>query len=525
MKKVIMLTALVVGSVSVSALAKDCNPEGNLKGFLTDSKAFMDAENTKYDKNCNVVTASKFSNEEVANKDFIALKDKQRSSKCHTDLSGNKFCMKDLAPGADVQGRAGILTIDDATNLVTGGRPIRSLKRMEALGLTKGKVKKQPWSDWFWPIADGILTYRYNSPAFINTTNRTYLTAENKWPWMVEYNTQNPATTLSVDELSPSEKYDLLMNDGNYTLTKSLLNAGKWMQDQYGKVEGWQGICHGWAAASYMLPRPKKTITVTSGNRYTKIKFLPSDLKGLGSLMWANGHQRTKFIGGRCNSKIPEKDVNGRVTDENCFDTNPGTWHMAITTELGKNKKSFIIDATYDFQVWNQPLVSYSYTYFNPKTMMTVSTIEEATVRLSNFDTDKFKKYRSQSTSTVVGIRMQVEYLAENMPSRSLTNNKYKDSTHTVYYNYDIEQNNYGTIVGGEWYTNRHPDFLWTPYTGSKANSVLDQYLPTRMTLNQVSNRRLQELVPEASIKMQPVSRVIEALFRKAAKDDAPAVQ
>ena len=84
------------------------------------------------------------------------------------------------------------------------------------------------------------------------------------------------------------------------------------------------------------------------------------------------------FIGGRCNvSENPENDDDekvkideetGRVLDPKCFDTNPGTWHTVITNKIGRYNESFIMDATFDAEVWNQPVYSYDVQYYHPRT-------------------------------------------------------------------------------------------------------------------------------------------------------------
>ena len=40
-----------------------------------------------------------------------------------------------------------------------------------------------------------------------------------------------------------------------------------------------------------------------------------------------------------------------------------------------------------------------------------------------------------------------------------------------VDYYYDLELDAAGRIIGGEWYTPEHPDFLWTPPVGARAVS------------------------------------------------------
>ena len=88
-----------------------------------------------------------------------------------------------------------------------------------------------------------------------------------------------------------------------------------------------------------------------------------------------------------------------------CIDTNPATWHLTTVNKIGRYKESFIIDATYDYEVWNQPMIQYNYAYFNPKTGKNVSTLEEAMVSMEEFQNDHYKKYRSPNAKKVVGIK------------------------------------------------------------------------------------------------------------------------
>ena len=100
---------------------------------------------------------------------------------------------------------------------------------------------------------------------------------------------------------------------------------------------------------------PAKTVVVKNKDGL-EIPFYPSDIKGLGSLNFAKKRYPTRFIGGRCNTKGPQEDSNGRIIDQKCFDTNPGTWHQAVVNQIAISKRSFIMDATYDYEVWNQPV-------------------------------------------------------------------------------------------------------------------------------------------------------------------------
>ncbi|MBC76371.1 MAG: hypothetical protein CME64_10185 [Halobacteriovoraceae bacterium] len=500
---------------STYALAIDC-PLVEIKEFKSNPKSFMEAPLRKYDENCEPTSFSLFDNKSISDKSFIAKKDQARKSVCHTNTDGNQVCLASISPGDDVlKGRAPIETLDRAENLVDPQYLVKNINAMESLGLMQGRVNTQPWSDWYWPIAVGQLSFRYNDNNMMSAYSMKSPDENSVWTWVNEWHKQSMPEDVNL--LSPSEKYDLLVGDTNYTLTKKMLQAGSYYQQNFGKVESWMGLCHGWAPASYMLPRPVKTLPVTLDNG-SVLEFLPSDLKALGTLLWANGLQSTRMVGGRCNSSEPEKDEEtGRVIDQNCFDTNPGTWHMATVSEIGKKGSPFVMDATFDYEVWNHPVLSYSYKYFNPKTYNYANTFEEGNVNLADFDEDKFKNYRSKDANSVVGIVMEVVYLIETEPQRKSYDSATMDAKSRVQYVYDLELDEKGNIIGGEWYTDKHPDFIWTPYTGSKANSVVDEYIAAdQISLQNIS--RVRQLAPYASAEGQPIARVVEALMKAASE-------
>ena len=525
MKALIAFTITAIVSTPSVLLAGRCKSPVNLKEFSVNSKKFMNANIIKLDKDCNKVHHSVFSAEQIESKSYIEIKDKQRSQLCHTTKDkSKKICLKDINPGSDVLvGKAPIESVDDARNLVTGKKLVDTLEMMEELELRGHDLVKKPWSDWYWPIAVGQLSFRYADPSMMNEYQQANLEEADVWPWMNDFHSLNQvlATPRDIKKLSPSEKYDLLMGDTNYTLTKTQLAAGKSYYDNYAKVESWMGLCHGWAPASYMLPRPVKSVIVKTANTNQDLEFMPSDIKALGTLLWAKGQQQNKFVGGRCNKKDPALDEEtGRILDQECFDNNPGSWHMAITTELGLNNKPFVMDATFDYEVWNHPVIGYSVSYFNPNTLDKVKSLKDASVSLIDFKNDKFKKFRSPNAKYIVGITMEVEYAIETMPSTRDHDDVYYDKSNTAYYTYDLELDENRKIIGGEWYNNKHPDFLWTPYEDSHATSQLDQHLPELLRLDQITHPSITPYVPQISAQGQPIGKVVEALFREAAEKD-----
>lgn len=365
-------------------------------------------------------------------------------------------------------------------------KPVLNLEDMENEGLRSASLDETPWSDTYWPIYMGSLGARYANHRFTNASN---------WKGYYDFvlkkteklsTIANQSNPLMLESLSPSEKYDLLigeLTDGQTVydtgyLTPHMWEEGRQYWDRYGEVEAWMGLCHGWAAASFMAPRPKAAIEVPAAKEGLNLKFYPSDLKGLSTYLWSKTHVPTNFIGGRCNDKEAATDPEtGRILDEKCFDTNPANWHQIVVNQIGVAKRSFVLDATFDYEVWNQPVYSYSYKYFNPQTGRSARTLRTATVEMSKFTKDKFKKFRSPKAAYVVGIEMEVTYVVETSANHNEEDSAENDATTSVTYMYDLELDENMEIVGGEWYSNVHPDFLWAPIKAGKATSIGDSRL------------------------------------------------
>jgi hypothetical protein len=282
-----------------------------------------------------------------------------------------------------------------------------------------------------------------------------------------------------------------------------------------GKVESWMGICDGWAAASYMLPRPTRSVTVLAANGGPKITFYPDDIKALASLLWASASTVSRFIGRRCTEKKPPTDANGRVLSADAFDTNPGTWHMAVVNQLGVAGRSLVMDATYDYEVWNQPVVGYEYRYFNPQAMRLAPTLKDATVTRSAYTRDRFEQYRSRDAASYVGIVMQVSYMVETEPKHRSSDGPSSDDANTVTYQYDLELDAADKIIGGEWFTGKaHPDFLWTPPPGARAISPDEAMATGAWDAGQPLPDSWSRAGMSAAGGGMPLARIVDALIQ-----------
>lgn len=344
----------------------------------------------------------------------------------------------------------------------------RNLAAMEAAGLLKAGLAESPWTDSYWPTYAGQIANRYADPDY---------NAAMTWSYNRDYLTEHLGQG-SADLLSPAEKYDLLVGDAGFTLTNQMIRTGAPFDEQFGLVETWMGLCHGWAPASMMLPRPARAVKVRIADG-RELTFTPSDLKALATLLWASAPGQTRFVGGRCNTREPDRDGTLRPTDPDCFDTNPATWHLAVVNQIGVAQRSFVIDASSGFDVSNQPVQGYQYAYINPNTGESSLELARSKVALSEVKNDPFAKHRSPRAEFLVKIIMSVRYVTENTPSKRLTDAPENDTFGVITYSYDLELDSSDNIVGGEWHSSLHPDFLWVPVPGAAAYSVGDAWLDT----------------------------------------------
>ena len=76
-------------------------------------------------------------------------------------------------------------------------------------------------------------------------------------------------------------------------------------------------------------------------------------------------------------------------------------------------------------------------------------------------------------------------------------------------------------IIGGEWHTSVHPDFLWVPVKGGTATSVGDAWLDRRgdrakWNLHGALPAAWRKAAKRSAGAEQPLARVVHALFRAA---------
>ncbi|MCM2323100.1 MAG: hypothetical protein NDJ90_07535 [Oligoflexia bacterium] len=504
-----MTLALLLPS-TIAETRDDKALESEINSFLRrwheDTRRVINEPPTRWTQDGVVLPTAKpeelrFSPEAILSGAAIEERDRLRSGFCMT-WQGKKKCLGDrngILAGVDGSDRPEAL-VDHGAYLVS------TLQELESSGLRRSWLPAEPWSGDYWAYFKGVAGWRYADGGFPGAD----------WLSNIQYIAANPADWIyrnspswAVNLLSPSEKYDLLVNDPQLELTRGQWEYGRAQYRKNGNVEPWMGICQGWAAAAMMIPRPRSVVRLVAGDGWRTLDFYPSDIQALASLLWATGEFESRFAGGRCRVANPATDANGRIVDPDCFDANPALWHLAVTNQLGVSRRSLTMDATYDYEVWNQPIVGYSYSYFNPQTRTYVRTLEEAWVPFAYFTTDRFAAYRSPEALGVVGIAMDVSYMIGRPPSHATGE---PDYYRTVRYYYDLELNASAKVIGGEWYQNAHPDFLWVPIPGARAVSQYEDLATETWTAGPPPTT-WQLAAREASKVGTPLARIVEALI------------
>jgi hypothetical protein len=286
-----------------------------------------------------------------------------------------------------------------------------------------------PWSDIYWPSAEGGLTRRWYEPNYDEPLFNYTLNTKEQLEQMSHQEKQH---------LSPAEKFDILHGRYDYpTVASERLRTSP-------DDPGWEGMCHGWAPAAIHYKQPKP-INVTNSDGIV-VPFGSSDIKGLLTYFIAEFEPigvEYAFIGQRCESFFGQYTKED-VPDE-CTDLNAGSFHILIANEIGLKDTSFVADIDPWLPVWNQPVAGYE------------ARIVE-TVVLNK--TEKNGAVREHS------IINYVSYVRETNPEFELSDPKFAKRLFKYWLQVDAKDN----IVGGRYESEDYFDFAWRlvpgPFSG-----------------------------------------------------------
>lgn len=272
------------------------------------------------------------------------------------------------------------------------------------------------WSGDYWALKKGNINYRWFSPA--------------PQGFNLKSPTQEQAAQMSFQELSylaPSEKFDLLNSRYNYPLVKEVASFTS------PNRELWEGMCHGWAPALMHHNEPSpKVLTNAEG---IQIPFGSSDIKALISYYYAYEYKAvtSRQMGSRCNG------TQWPWSSDRCKDDmNAGAFHIVLTNKIGLNGTSFVADIENKEEVWNHVPVQYKITIVNDN-LPPERESARGTVKTVRVKTDVFYVFNAEKNTW--------EISGQITKKRS--------------YEYTLDLNSSGAIIGGNWISKMRPDFLW----------------------------------------------------------------
>lgn len=292
----------------------------------------------------------------------------------------------------------------------------------------KGKIRdaRKGWPSNHWANFTGSIANRW-SLANPRPFERDFLS----WAELKK------SDEYTINGLSPSEKYDLFRGDYSYSLSRRVLRGVSPYENE------WHGICHGVAPASMNHPEPK-TVSLTNKDGIT-VTFYSSDVSALMSYYYARiSGSRVDMVGKRCRVfEVPEGPLVGR-----CNGLNAGSFHLILSNRLGVDGESFIADIDRWGEVWNHVAVGYE----------------------SSFK-GTYEVGENSAFNSVKRIRMEtiVSYAASIAPKFSPVLGTPEAEYAYYTYEYYLDVDDQGNIIGGEWIGETRPDFLWVQATSNFA--------------------------------------------------------
>lgn len=347
-------------------------------------------------------------------------------------------------------------------------------------------LKTLPWAGYYWASYRMGIAYRWQK--FLSRDAAWFRNAEKEQfdlgvPSAEQIKSLN---SRGIAELSPAEKYDVLLGQDSLPLTNAVRDAAtKYVEEKTLKIPRWFGICHGWAPAASLVPEPGQILQIPAKNDPNRcVTFYRDDLKALASQVYSYGSFEKVFIGGRCNRSADkvERLPNNRIATPECQDVNAGALHVALTQLILQNIP-FVADVEYSKELWNQPIYGYKVKYLRH--------------RAFNVETDKLASFRKQGhkvlPTSLVDVEMKLYYVTESTPGYSEQPGDFLAESN---YNYTLELDKEDRVIGGEWDNqgtyplfhpiknpdnpeengdkSKHPDFLWVVQSAPEQIGDLD---------------------------------------------------
>jgi subtilisin-like proprotein convertase family protein len=350
---------------------------------------------------------------------------------------------------------------------------------------SEGYSQRVAWADTYWPTYENSILARWQGEGTLSPVEK-YDKAFNDWSEPEGFAELQPYDTSTCewdqeyyDSLGPASTY-VSNEQGNLRARNGVDDDGDGLADaeecgygdkekDYDGVETWWGLCHAWVPAAMLEDEPLRPV------EHNGVTFEVSDLKAL--MISQYDRSNAYMLGGRCNLKEVERDEEtGKVLNDECNDVNAGSFHLIVTNFLGLQQRAIAEDRTFDYEVWNQPVIGYKITEQSEISM------DEAHALLGVEEEGLDTYHFNEDAVRFVEVRMTTDYVTESHASTEPNSDTIERWTRNDRYHYVLELDGEGKIIGGEWAPEsreNHPDFLWLPTRpssyGNNPNISLDQ--------------------------------------------------
>ena len=320
-------------------------------------------------------------------------------------------------------------------------------------------------------------------------------------------NIQDPETRQAqINLLSPAEKYDLLIGDLSQNFSNAVWAEVRQQMAQ-GHVPTWLGICDGSSAASVIFREPIRSVTMPSRIEGVEVKFFVGDIKALLSFsMTTYVSQDLPIFGRRCR------------TSGDCVGINPASLHQILLRMAQMNERReaipyMIVDRLPNTAIWNSALLSSSIAYYDPDSSHSVS--ENPVAHL--FDVDDYSPPPG-SPGWAPGTRYLLYATSILRLSDTRTPIGFNDlgtmKVMDLSVRYVLEFNRKHELIGGEWLTPKHPGFVWALPQDYRPRSSGDRETESFSWQGAAVPDAAMSKVLRSSKKMQPLFRIIDAIYQ-----------
>ncbi|MFO1495408.1 MAG: hypothetical protein U1F26_12225 [Lysobacterales bacterium] len=290
-----------------------------------------------------------------------------------------------------------------------------------------------PYADAQWLHFRAGIAYRWRSrdPAYAASTG--------PGNWAL-FQIQSPAreqalhmSRAALAELSPAEKYDLARGRYDYPLTRRVLDD----PTVNPFADPSSGICHGTAAA--MIAQEEPLAVEARNPDGIRVPFTATDIKALIGQAYASTRLHTAMLGRGCRGA-----PNGVPDVTGCLDVNAGAFHIALANLIGRQGQPFIAEIDAAAAVWNYPVQGYA------------SEVIEESPPARRSAQGSTRRLRVRTTLDFAGIA-DVPSDDDHRPAGAST----RSAAPPYRIDYWLDLDASGRILGGDWLTDTHPDYLW----------------------------------------------------------------